>query len=227
MQAKPTTFTLADFLTNSIDVPDLLDSSTENQPPTNNQQPITRYTVKYPQPSFQQEPESEPIDVSQQPAENPNQPIQSTDAASLNTANDTCTNKPTTKDTTSDSSTLNVWHKSKTLSKCYEGAILEIETAADIQTATPTTEVRVKPELLRKLKNASVSTKNFGWNLVKLLFSPNEIVGRNFNGNKGKQQLSPRRRHAVEHGITDMYGEDMIQTPITGINKGLRNYLKK
>ena len=116
------------------------------------------------------------------------------------------------------------WRKTKTITKCFSGALLEIVSPADLLPALADTEVRIKPDKVRTTMSDSVSARNFGWNLVKMLFSPQEIIGRNFWGNKGKIPLSPRRRHAIEHAIIDTYGQENLQTCITGINTGIRNF---
>ncbi|CAC5363355.1 unnamed protein product [Mytilus coruscus] len=116
------------------------------------------------------------------------------------------------------------WRKTKTITKCFSGALLEVVSPADLLPALADTEVRIKPDKVRTIMTDSVSPRNFGWNLVKMLFSPQEIIGRNFWGNKGKIPLSPRRRHAIEHAIIDTYGQENLQTCITGINTGIRNF---
>ena len=61
--------------------------------------------------------------------------------------------------------------------------------------------------------------------LDQKLFAREDLVGRNFYGNRQNvQAFSPRRRHAIEHSVCEVYGlsDGNIREAVQGFNAGLR-----
>ena len=60
---------------------------------------------------------------------------------------------------------------------------------------------------------------------MKALFSAEDLINNNYNGNRdGKGTMSPRRKHAVEHAVLDHFQNDRKVSVISNaVNTGLRN----
>ena len=102
---------------------------------------------------------------------------------------------------------------------------MEVEGPEDIQGMAADTEIRVKQNAAFDICQRSCSKANFGWNLAQKLFGREDFIGRNFYGNrKNVLALSPRRRHAIEHSVCEVYGlsDGNIKEAVQGINAGLR-----
>ncbi|KAL4240604.1 hypothetical protein ACF0H5_001395 [Mactra antiquata] len=115
-----------------------------------------------------------------------------------------------------------VMHKIYSI-KCSQGQLVEISSAHDIIPGD--FEFRINPITVRHVNSYSVSLGNFGWNLVQQLFSADELVGRNYRGGKGKLGLSPRRVHAIEHAVSDLFGNqgNNLKQIANAVNGALRN----
>ncbi|KAL4237908.1 hypothetical protein ACF0H5_002618 [Mactra antiquata] len=115
-----------------------------------------------------------------------------------------------------------VMHKIYSI-KCSQGQLVEISSAHDIIPGD--FEFRINPITVRHVKSYSVSLGNFGCNLVQQLFSADELVGRNYRGGKRKLGLSPRRVHAIEHAVSDLFGNqgNNLKQIANAVNGALRN----
>jgi Sec-independent protein translocase protein TatA len=114
--------------------------------------------------------------------------------------------------------------------KCFAGPIVEIETPDDMIGVSENAEVRVKQTKTFEIFNKACSKSNFGWMVTQTLYKDEEMIGRNFFGNRrNTPALSPRRRHAVEHAIAEVYGlcEANLKEVIKGVNTGLRHLRRR
>lgn len=100
----------------------------------------------------------------------------------------------------------------------------EIRSVEDMKNIGSSCKVRIAREHMRSKKASSAHVGSFAWHLTQDVFTANELEGRNFNGNYGKQGLSPRRKEAIEEAIHDMYGSDEkhIRAASKAINSGIR-----
>lgn len=100
----------------------------------------------------------------------------------------------------------------------------EIRSFEDMKNVGSSCKVRIAREHMRSKKASSAHAGSFAWNLTQDVYTANELEGRNFNGNYGKQGLSPRRKEAIEEAIHDMYGPDQkhIKAASKAINSGIR-----
>ncbi|XP_062584338.1 serine-rich adhesin for platelets-like [Saccostrea cucullata] len=108
---------------------------------------------------------------------------------------------------------------------CFPGPIIEIDGPQDVCGTPEDAEFRIRQKTLMSTSSAACSKPNFGWILVQKIYSKEELIGRNFFGNrKNIPAISPRRRHAIEHAVAEMYGsnEAHLKEVISGINTGLR-----
>ncbi len=112
---------------------------------------------------------------------------------------------------------------------CNAGPIVEITNGMDMASVPAHAEVRILPTVTRTAKVKSCSKGNFAWSMAKTVYQTNELIGRNYYGNKGKEALSPRRLHAISHAVDDMYGigADNIKTTVNAMNTGIRNITRK
>ena len=82
----------------------------------------------------------------------------------------------------------------------------------------------VKRSTLDFLKIKNKSGGMFLWGLTKTLYSDNELFNKNFFGGKGKQAISPRRRHAMEHAFIDVFqtrNKAVFHKAVKSVNNGL------
>jgi hypothetical protein len=100
-----------------------------------------------------------------------------------------------------------------------------IETPKDMSEAPSDAECRVRQKLSYDCASAACSKANFGWMRTQRLYKKEELVGRNMYGNcKNIPAISPRRRHAIAHAVSEVYGnsEGNMKEAVYGINAGLR-----
>ncbi|KAK3105952.1 hypothetical protein FSP39_009917 [Pinctada imbricata] len=86
-------------------------------------------------------------------------------------------------------------------------------------------EYRIRPDVLTQCATANPSSEgNFLWSLTKMIYSPTELIGRNFTGRKNKKMLSPRRKHALIHAYVDCYGrnKNRFMKATNSVNSGIR-----
>ncbi|CAC5385915.1 unnamed protein product [Mytilus coruscus] len=98
--------------------------------------------------------------------------------------------------------------------------------AANRISAGPIVEIDKPDDIINLARITECSTRtdtNFAWYLAKELFPPEDMIGKNFRGTRGKLGLSPRRRRAIEHAVIDVYGQTKLPNAVTGINTGIRN----
>ena len=82
----------------------------------------------------------------------------------------------------------------------------------------------VKRSTLDFLNIKNKSGGMFLWGLTKTLYSDNELFNKNFFGGKGKQAISPRRRHAMEHAFIDVFqtrNKAVFHKAVKSVNNGL------
>ncbi|CAC5408767.1 unnamed protein product [Mytilus coruscus] len=103
------------------------------------------------------------------------------------------------------------------------GPIIEIEKPDDILNLESMTECRISTDLRWRALVSTRTDTNFAWYLAKELFPPEDMIGKNFRGTRGKLGLSPRRRRAIEHAVIDVYGHTKLPNAVTGINTDSRN----
>ncbi|XP_076075840.1 uncharacterized protein LOC143046566 [Mytilus galloprovincialis] len=103
------------------------------------------------------------------------------------------------------------------------GPIVEIEKPDDIINLARITECRISTDLRWRALGSTRTDTNFAWYLAKELFPPEDMIGKNFRGTRGKLGLSPRRRRAIEHAVIDVYGQTQLPNAVAGINTGIRN----
>ncbi|VDI68226.1 Hypothetical predicted protein [Mytilus galloprovincialis] len=104
------------------------------------------------------------------------------------------------------------------------GPIVEIEKPDDIiLNLARITECRISTDLRWRALGSTRTDTNFAWYLAKELFPPEDMIGKNFRGTRGKLGLSPRRRRAIEHAVIDVYGQTQLPNAVAGINTGIRN----
>ncbi|XP_076083607.1 uncharacterized protein LOC143054474 [Mytilus galloprovincialis] len=108
---------------------------------------------------------------------------------------------------------------------CYPGPIHQVKSNTDIE--IDFLELRIHPDTVSKVSSNSLTDSQFIFNLAKELFTPAEMFGRNYTGQKGKQSLSPRRKHAIEHCVFDIKGPHMLKQIGSSINNGIRNMFRK
>jgi hypothetical protein len=112
---------------------------------------------------------------------------------------------------------------------CSSGPIIEIEKPEDIVGAPEDAEFRIRQKTSLSASNSACSKGNFGWILAQSIYTKDELVGRNFFGNrKNIPAISPRHCHAIEHAVAEVYGcHDLyLKEIIAGINTGLKRLRK-
>ena len=80
------------------------------------------------------------------------------------------------------------------------------------------------------VSSSACSKANFGWILTQNIYNKEELHGRNFYGNrKNIPAISPRRRHAMEHAVAEVYGSNelYLKEAVAGINTGLRRLRRR
>lgn len=91
--------------------------------------------------------------------------------------------------------------------KCFSGQIIEINGPEDVVGTPEDAEFRIRQKTSLSAAASACSKANFGWIFVQTIYRQEEIVGRNFYGNrKNIAAISPRRRHAIEHAVAEVYG---------------------
>lgn len=109
--------------------------------------------------------------------------------------------------------------------KCFSGQIIEINGPEDVVGTPEDAEFRIRQKTSLSAAASACSKANFGWIFVQTIYRQEEIVGRNFYGNrKNIAAISPRRRHAIEHAVAEVYGSEdpFLKETVSGINTGLR-----
>ncbi|XP_033758514.1 uncharacterized protein LOC117340848 [Pecten maximus] len=106
---------------------------------------------------------------------------------------------------------------------CGSGALVEIDSAQDMTGINVDAEVRIKPALFQELRGSNTPSGVFAWRLTRHIYERDELRGRNFYGNRGRQAISPRRAHAVEHSVLDIYGAGELRYAVSSVNTGIRN----
>lgn len=109
--------------------------------------------------------------------------------------------------------------------KCFSGQIIEINGPEDVVGTPEDAEFRIRQKTSLSAAASACSKANFGWIFVQTIYRQEEIVGRNFYGNrKNIAAISPRRRHAIEHAVAEVYGSEdpYLKETVSGINTGLR-----
>lgn len=109
--------------------------------------------------------------------------------------------------------------------KCFSGQIIEINGPEDVVGTPEDAEFRIRQKTSLSAAASACSKANFGWIFVQTIYRHEEIVGRNFYGNrKNIAAISPRRRHAIEHAVAEVYGSEdpYLKETVSGINTGLR-----
>ncbi|XP_076108781.1 uncharacterized protein LOC143076797 [Mytilus galloprovincialis] len=133
-------------------------------------------------------------------------------------------NSSSTRDTIQSSVALHHF-KPANVYNCYPGPIHQVKCNTDIE--IDFLELRIHPDTVCKVSSNSLTDSQFIFNLAKELFTPAEMFGRNYTGQKGKQSLSPRRKHAIEHCVFDIKGPHMLKQIGSSINNGIRNMFRK
>lgn len=73
--------------------------------------------------------------------------------------------------------------------------------------AAENTEVRVKPNKTFEISTNECSKSNFGWILAKTIYKQEELIDKNFYGNrKNLPAVSPKRHHAIERAVGEVNG---------------------
>ncbi|CAG2222623.1 unnamed protein product [Mytilus edulis] len=73
---------------------------------------------------------------------------------------------------------------------CYPGPIHQIKSNTDIE--IDFLELRIHPDTVSKVSSNSLTDSQFIFNFAKELFTPAEMFGRNYTGQKGKQSLTKK-----------------------------------
>ncbi|XP_062604469.1 mucin-5AC-like [Saccostrea cucullata] len=113
---------------------------------------------------------------------------------------------------------------------CFSGPIVEIEGPQDIQGIPENAEIRIKQKVTSEAAMNACSKANFGWILAQQMYKREELMGRNVFGNrKNILPISPRRRHALEHAVAEVYGmyNQNMKEAVNGINTGLRSLRRR
>ena len=108
------------------------------------------------------------------------------------------------------------------LEECYAGPIHQVRDHTEINSNH--LDLRVHPDTIRDISAQSHTEEQFMYNLAKQLYRREELLNRNYTGARG---TLPRRKHALEHCVSDMLGKDKVKLIGTAVSDGIRNMSDK
>jgi hypothetical protein len=113
--------------------------------------------------------------------------------------------------------------------KCFAEPIVEIETPDDMIGVSENAEVRVKHQGLRNFKQCMLEIKFWMDGHSNIVQGRGDDWTQLYGNHRNTPALSPRRRHAVEHAIAEVYGlcDANLKELIKGINTGLRHLRRR
>ena len=82
---------------------------------------------------------------------------------------------------------------------------VDIRSFHDMKSISHQHKIRISRDVVRDASVRATHLGNFGWIMAQQVYAPEDLLVSNYNG-KGRMDLSPRRKHAIEEAALDAYG---------------------